>query len=215
MSVNISYLKNGQICHAELTNYEYERDVWYDEDAGLYMYEDSEGRDYPLHSSGDNPACAEDFDNRREWIYRGLLHRTSGPAFTCDGGNEFHAFGLNFEIEGEFNKFKPFLMRLEKLCLENNIAFSRETMAEGQIHYIDFDFYSVDDDLEPVLESGEIPITSIKTGETNSVHLDDLESELRKNTRTSPLVLALVGMVAGYGINKLTKAHVSKAVHAK
>ncbi len=196
----ITYLDKGKLVQDALTAQQHAEWVWFDENRDLYCYECPEtAENFLLHSENDKPAYIED-NERVHWVHRGMLHRTSGPAFICNSVNnrEYHAFGEYFE-EPVFLECQPFLQRLEQFCIKNNIAFSKNTANHLQ-KYIEF---PRDENGFAVCNDRDICIIDPATEQRHQVDLNELEAELKRSPSASPVLAALLGAAAIYGASKI------------
>lgn len=94
--------------------------IRFDEYSELYTYEHPiQNTVNVLHSIADRPCLCETND-RKHWMWMGKLHRLTGPAFSCNGNQEFYAFGVMLSPE-EMAEGKSHFLKIEAFALANGI----------------------------------------------------------------------------------------------
>lgn len=178
--------------------------VQFGEEDSAYTYTNPiSNKSYFLHSIADRPCLTEGPDNRNHWMWRGQLHRTSGPAFYCDQNpGEWYFCGIPL-LKEDFNKYHDYFVKVEKYAVEQGIDLHGiRDEANGSDYFLHF---MDDQHLLVCAEDEVIPICNRRNGTTDTVSLSDLivETSTKKSSGIS-LLAAFLGVAAtAVAVNKL------------
>jgi hypothetical protein len=204
MESTVSYINDrGEYKIAILPEEIADTQIEYDESIEAYTYTHPVHKTvHLLHSTADRP-CLLEAHNRQHWMWRGKLHRTSGPAFTCYGNREWYVFGVMVE-PSTFEKYKEYFLRVEAFAYANGIDL------HGVHNHVDVNKYFLSfNDEEHLINCAEaniLPLCDRTTGDLYGYNLEELDKEVRVEERGSwVLMAAVLGAAAAFAATKIKK----------
>jgi hypothetical protein len=162
-----------------------------------------------LHSFNDEP-CLIEVADRRHWMWYGVLHRTSGPAFETSSNQEWFVFGQPLDLE-EFDQYKDYLFKVEAMALANDIAMydiSQSCIVDNDESMSKYKYCLCFRDEREIIHyaaHNSVPLKNLQTGEVSVVKLDELNDEINKEYNVgSTIALSIIGAATIAMINNLS-----------